>query len=217
MECYTYLRTPKKRKRRQECCGYCEKCITIGLCITRFRYTRFSRKKVSVKPDAESLGTNSKEFDSQSRRYVKQVSGKRKDHRSGKIQVELPHQRGPYAVKFEDQSHEETERQQRCVRSKAWNLAKNIFKLKENTRLHSTFPRRNGYSRLRQQKSWKKESLWWIPELVCMWSARETLNLLSWRPSRSPTTVMTANGEVQTREEATVRQRIGLIHDGYAS
>ena len=29
---------------------------------------------------------------------------------------------------------------------------------KKKTRLHSTFPRRNGYSRLRQQKSRKKES-----------------------------------------------------------
>ena len=35
---------------------------------------------------------------------------------------------------------------------------------------------------------------------------------------RSPTTVMTANGEVQTREESNgIRQRIGLIRDGYAS
>ena len=39
-----------------------------------------------------------------------------------------------------------------------------------------------------------------------MWSVRNTLTLLSLetvRTSRSPTTVMTANGEVQTREEAT--------------
>ena len=40
--------------------------------------------------------------------------------------------------------------------------------------------------------------------------------------SRSPTTVITANGEVQTHEEATVCQRIGYILDnesprGYAS
>ena len=27
-------------------------------------------------------------------------------------------------MKFEDRSHEQTERQQRCVRNKAWNLAK---------------------------------------------------------------------------------------------
>ena len=34
-------------------------------------------------------------------------------------------------MKFEDRSHEETERRQRCARSKAWNLAKNKYKLKE--------------------------------------------------------------------------------------
>ena len=34
-------------------------------------------------------------------------------------------------MKFEDQLHEETERQQRCARSNTWNLAKNTFKLKE--------------------------------------------------------------------------------------
>ena len=48
------------------------------------------------------------------------------------VQVKNPHQRSPYAVKFEDRSHEETGRQERCARSKAWNLAKNIYKLKEN-------------------------------------------------------------------------------------
>ena len=34
-------------------------------------------------------------------------------------------------MKLEDRSQEETESQQRCARSKAWNLAKNIYKLKE--------------------------------------------------------------------------------------
>ena len=51
----------------------------------------------------------------------------------GKLQVKNPHQRSPYAMKFEDRSHEETERQQRCARSKAWNLAKNVYKLKKKT------------------------------------------------------------------------------------
>ena len=41
----------------------------------------------------------------------------------GKIQVKNPHQRSPYAIKCEDWSQEETERQQRCARSKAWNFA----------------------------------------------------------------------------------------------
>ena len=43
----------------------------------------------------------------------------------GTIQVKAPHQRIPYAVKFEDRSHEETARQERCARGKAGNLAKN--------------------------------------------------------------------------------------------
>ena len=42
----------------------------------------------------------------------------------GKMNVKVLHQRSLYAMKFEDRSHEETERQQRCARSKAWNLAK---------------------------------------------------------------------------------------------
>ena len=101
----------------------------------------------------------------------------------GKIQVKAPHQRSPCAMKFEDRSHEETERQQRCARSKAWNLAKFLYtSSKKKTRLHSTLPRRNGYSRLRQQKSRRRGSLWWIQERVCIWSVRKTLTLLSWRP-----------------------------------
>ena len=58
----------------------------------------------------------------------------------GKIQVKAPHQRSPYVMKFEDGSHEETERQQRCARSKAWNLAKNIYKLKEEDKAAFYFP-----------------------------------------------------------------------------
>ena len=41
----------------------------------------------------------------------------------GKIQVKNPHQRSPYAMKFECRSQEETARHQRCAQSKAWNLA----------------------------------------------------------------------------------------------
>ena len=91
----------------------------------------------------------------------------------GKIHVKNPHQRSLHAMKLEDRSQEHTQRQERCARGKAWNLAKNVYKLKEKDR--ATF-----YSpRLRQQKSQRKESLWWIPELLCIWSARKTLTLLS--------------------------------------
>ena len=53
---------------------------------------------------------------------------------------------------------------------------------KKKTGLHSTFPRRNGYSWLLQQKSWRKESLQLIQARVRIWSLRKTLTLLSWRP-----------------------------------
>ena len=47
---------------------------------------------------------------------------------------------------------------------------------------------------------------------------RNSAELETIRTSRSPTTVMTANGEVQTREEATVDVKtIGLIRQSYAS
>ena len=58
----------------------------------------------------------------------------------GKINVKAPHQRSPNAKKFEDRSHEETERQQRCACSKAWNLSKNIYKLKEKDKAAFYFP-----------------------------------------------------------------------------
>ena len=72
----------------------------------------------------------------------------------GKTNVKVLHQRSPYAMKFEDSSHEETERQQRCARSKAWDLAKNVYKLKENDRGTFYSPLD---SPLRQQKTRRKE------------------------------------------------------------
>ena len=77
----------------------------------------------------------------------------------GKINVKVLHQRSPYTMKFEDRSHEETERQQRCARSKAWNLAKNMYKLKEKDKAACYIPAEEWVLRLRQQKSWRKHVL----------------------------------------------------------
>ena len=57
--------------------------------------------------------------------------GENKGPSLNEIQVKLPHQRSPNAVKFEDRSQEETGRQERCARGDTWRLVKNIFKLKE--------------------------------------------------------------------------------------
>ena len=101
-----------------------------------------------------------KKYGSLSLRSVKQVSGE-KGPSLGKIQVKH-HQRTPYGMKF-DRSQEETERQQRHKHTSS----------QKKTKLHSTRPRKSGYSR-RQQKSRRKESLWWTPQ-ACTWSAWKIL------------------------------------------
>ena len=138
----------------------------------------------------------------------------------GKTNVKVPHQRSPYAVKFEDRSHEETERQQRCARSKAWNLAKNIHKLKEKDKAAFYFPAEEWVVLAASTKELEAR------EFVVASGASmhmvikkdvDSAELETMRTSRSPTTVMTANGEVQTRQEATRDcQASGLIRESCA-
>ena len=53
--------TKEKRKRRQKCSGYCENCISAGMCLARLRVIGFwNRQTRPEKPDAKSLGTDSK-------------------------------------------------------------------------------------------------------------------------------------------------------------
>ena len=80
----------------------------------------------SGKPDAKRLGINWKST------HACQASFReKKEPPLGKVQVKHRHPRSPHAMKFEDLSHEETERQQRCARCKACNPVKNMHKLKE--------------------------------------------------------------------------------------
>ena len=51
-----------------------------------------------------------------------------------KIQVKLSHQRSPHAVKFEDRSQEEIERQVRCARGDASRMS---VSSKKREKLHS--------------------------------------------------------------------------------
>ena len=88
----------------------------------------------------------------------------------GKINVKVPYQRSPYATKFEDRSHEETERQQRCARSKAWNLAKKHSQA-QGKRQGCILVSRGGMGTpgCVNKKSRRKESLLLIQERVCIW------------------------------------------------
>ena len=125
----------------------------------------------------------------------------------GKLQVKNLHPPSPYAMKFEDRSHEETERQQRCARSKAWNLDKNIYKLKEHDK--AAFYFLAGEWVLPAASTKEPEEREFVIDLGASMHmvSKEDFNsaeLETMRTSRSPTKVMTANGEVQTKEEATV-------------
>ena len=115
----------------------------------------------------------------------------------GKVQVKNPHQRSSHAIQFEDRSQEETERPQRCARSKAWNFAKNIYKKKDKS--YTLLARgRMEYSRLRQQKSRGKRVCVVFRSSYAHGQQERDLNsdeLETMRISRSPTMVMTANGE----------------------
>ena len=123
-------------------------------------------------------------------------------------------------MKFEDRSHEETERQQRCARSKAWNLAKNIYKLEEDKATFLLARGRMGTPGCVNKRAGRKRVCSGFQERVCIWSASETLTLLSWRPW--------GHREVRRRwwrptarckqeKKHGICQRIGLIRDSYAS
>ena len=139
----------------------------------------------------------------------------------GKIQVKVLHQRSPYAMKFEDSSQEEIERQERCARGDAWRLAKNIFKLKETDK--ATFFSPTNEWCLPAPYVIKQEER----EIVVVSGAsmhilsRKDLNsaeLETVRVSKSPTTFVAVNREVLTKEEANSEcQRIGFIRDSQAS
>ena len=117
-----------------------------------------------------------------------------------------PHQRGPNAPKFEDRSQEETEWQEQGAREAAWRLAKSVLKLKEQERATFFSPSEN---RCLPASTLKPEE----PEFVVDSGAsmpmisKKDLNdaeMDTLTKSFSPTIVITANGEVQPHEEATV-------------
>ena len=151
-----------------------------------------------MKNDARSLGTQFKGYDSLSLRYVMRVSGKRKDHRWEKIDVKHPHQRSLHALKFEDRSHEESERQQRCARSKVWNLATNIYKLKEKDQAAFDSPAEEWVLPAASPTE-PEEREFVVDSGTSMHMVRKKdLNSAELETMRTSTMVMTANGEVQT-------------------
>ena len=117
-----------------------------------------------------------------------------------------PHQRRPNAPKFEDRSQEETEWQEQGAREAAWKLAKSVLKLKEQERTtffsHSEnrcLPASNLKLEEREFVVDSGASKRMISKKDLKDAEMDTLT-----KACRPTIVITANGEVQTHEEATV-------------
>ena len=106
----------KKRKRRQKCSGYCEN-LSLRWVVSRKTRSHWILKEANKPRETRCKKSwdRFEEYDSLSLRLRQASIQKKKGPSLGKVQVKNPHQRSPYAMKFEDQSQEETERQQRCA------------------------------------------------------------------------------------------------------
>ena len=117
-----------------------------------------------------------------------------------------PHERSPNASKFEDRSQEETEWQEQGARDAAWKLAKNVFKLKEHQRTAFFSSPENRCLPASILKPEERDFVVDSGASMHMISKKDLSNaeMDTLTKSKSPTTVFTANGEVQTQEEAIV-------------
>ena len=117
-----------------------------------------------------------------------------------------PHERSPNAPKFEDRSHQETERQEQGAREAAWKLAKNVFKLKEHEKAAFFSSPENRCLPASTLKPEEREFVVDSGASMHMISKKDLSDdeMDTLTKSCSPTIVITANGEVQTHEEAIV-------------
>ena len=116
------------------------------------------------------------------------------------------HERGTNAPKFEDRSQEETEWQEQGAREAAWKLAKNVLKLMEHQRATFFSPSENRCLPASTVKPEEREFVVDSGASMHMISKKDLSNaeMDTLTKSCSPTIVITANGEVQTQEEAIV-------------
>ena len=117
-----------------------------------------------------------------------------------------PHERSPNAPKFEDRSQEETKWQEQGAREAAWKLAKRVLKLKEQERATFFSPSEKRCLPASNLKPEEREFVVDSGASMHIISKKDLnsaeMDILT--KSCSPTIVITATGEVQTHEEATV-------------
>ena len=135
----------------------------------------------------------------------------RKGPSQGVVQICEPQERSLCAPKFEGRTQEEILQQERCARREAWDSAKSVYKLNEKDKATFFSPSEVwSFSAPSSKKPEEKEFVVDPRASMHMLSRTDlsSAELETLQRSRNPTTVITANGEVQTNEEATV-----YIHD----
>ena len=116
-----------------------------------------------------------------------------------------PHEGSSNAPKFEDRSQEETECPEQGAREAAWKLAKSVFKLKEHERAAFFSSPENRCLPASTLKLEEREFV--VYSGASMQISKKDLSdaeMDTLTKSCSPTIVITANGDVETHEEATV-------------
>ena len=112
----------------------------------------------------------------------------------------------PTLQKFEDRSQEETEWQEQGAREAAWKLAKNVLKLKDHDRATFFSPSEKRCLPASTLEPEEREFVVDSGASMHMISKKDLSDaeIDTLTKSCSPTIVITANGEVQTHEEAIV-------------
>ena len=151
----------KKRKRRQKCGGCFENCTTIGLRLARLGCVGFSKMKNSPgETRCKKSWDRFEKYCSQSLCFVKQVSGRRRDHRLGKYKSNFNISEVPTQWNLRTGPMKRLKDKSNVPKAGIGTLPKTFTCSKRTTKLHSTRLRKNGSSRLRQQKSRRRDSLW---------------------------------------------------------
>ena len=102
-----------------------------------------------------------------------------------------------------------------CPKQGLGSCQKYIQARRETTRLHSSHPQRSGLSQVPHQESRVGESLWLMPERVCIWSVRKTLTRLDTKESDDGNDGQQRGANESRGDEK--GQTIGLIRQSYAS
>ena len=117
-----------------------------------------------------------------------------------------PHKRSPNAPKFEDRSQEETEWQEQDGCEAAWKLAQSVLKIMKHERATFFSPSENRCPPASTLNPEEREFVVDSGASMHMISKKDLTDaeMDTLTKSCSPTIVITANGEVQTHEEAIV-------------